>query len=77
MRCNGYKGKLTSHGLRSIASTALNEKEFNKDVIESLLSHLDKDQARRAYNRAEYLDQKRTIMCWWNDFIDIFSRNID
>ncbi len=77
LRRNGYKGKLTSHGLRSIASTALNEQEFNKDVIESLLSHLDKDQVRRAYNRSEYLEQKRQIMCWWNDFIDNASRGLD
>jgi len=33
----GYGGKLVAHGLRSIASTALNEQGFNADVIEAAL----------------------------------------
>jgi len=47
----GYSGKLVAHGLRSIASTAMNEAEFNSDVIESALAHTDKNEVRRAYNR--------------------------
>lgn len=65
----GYKGKLVSHGLRSIASTALNEQGFNPDVIESALAHVDKNEVRRAYNRSEYLEQRRKLMCWWSDYI--------
>lgn len=38
----GYGGKLVAHGLRSIASTALNEEGFNADVIEAALAHTDK-----------------------------------
>ncbi|EGM8846408.1 integrase domain-containing protein, partial [Escherichia coli] len=48
----GYGQKLVAHGLRSIASTAMNEAGFNSDVIETALSHVDKDEVRRAYNRA-------------------------
>lgn len=47
----GYGGKLVAHGLRSIASTALNENNFNPDVIETALAHTDKNEVRRAYNR--------------------------
>ncbi len=65
----GFKGKLVSHGLRSIASTALNEHSFNPDVIEAALAHVDKNEVRRAYNRSEYLEQRRKMMCWWSDFI--------
>ncbi|MDK5935250.1 tyrosine-type recombinase/integrase, partial [Serratia nevei] len=34
----GYGGKLVAHGLRSIASTAMNEANLNPDVIEAALN---------------------------------------
>jgi len=63
----GYGGKLVAHGLRSIASTALNEAHFNSDVIESALAHSDKNEVRRAYNRAIYLERRIEMMDWWGD----------
>ncbi|WP_313124974.1 integrase domain-containing protein [Pseudescherichia sp.] len=68
----GYGGKLVAHGLRSIASTALNEKGFNADVIEAALAHSDKNEVRRAYNRTTYLEQRKTLMDWWGNFVKIF-----
>lgn len=38
----GFSGKLVARGLRSIASTAMNEAGFNADVIQSALAHSDK-----------------------------------
>ena len=64
----GYGGKLVAHGLRSIASTALNEANFNPDVIESALAHTDKNEVRRAYNRSTYLEQRKEMMSWWGTF---------
>lgn len=61
----GYGGKLVAHGLRSIASTTLNEEGFNRDVIESALAHTDKNEVRKAYNRSTYLNQRRDLMAWW------------
>jgi integrase len=63
----GYGGKLVAHGLRSIASTAMNEAMFSPDVIESSLSHIDKNEIRRAYNRATYLCQKIELLNWWGN----------
>ncbi|MCG3102573.1 tyrosine-type recombinase/integrase, partial [Enterobacter sp. DRP3] len=51
----GYGGKLVAHGLRSIASTAMNEAGLNSDVIEAALAHTEKNEVRRAYNRSTYL----------------------
>mgnify|MGYP004705626079 FL=1 len=65
----GYGGKLVAHGLRSIASTALNEANFNPDVIESALAHSDKNEVRRAYNRSTYLSQRIQMMNWWGDYV--------
>lgn len=61
----GYGGRLVAHGLRSIASTAMNQAGFNADVIEAALAHSDKNEVRRAYNRSTYLEQRVTLMDWW------------
>lgn len=61
----GYGGKLVAHGLRSIASTAMNEAGFNADVIEADLAHTDKNEVRKAYNRSTYLEKRITLMDWW------------
>jgi integrase len=65
----GYGGKLVAHGLRSIASTTMNEAGFNADIIESSLAHTDKNEVRRAYNRANYLKQRSDLLAWWGDEI--------
>ncbi|ELV3374330.1 integrase domain-containing protein [Enterobacter bugandensis] len=70
----GYGGKLVAHGLRSIASTALNEANFNSDVIESALAHTDKNEVRKAYNRSIYLKQRVELMDWWGNFVKITNR---
>ncbi|EKT64559.1 integrase [Providencia burhodogranariea] len=70
----GFGGVLVSHGLRSIASTALNEQGFPPDVIEAALAHVDKNEVRRAYNRSDYLEQRRPMMQWWADFIESADR---
>ncbi|PZL86304.1 integrase [Pantoea sp. ARC270] len=65
----GYGGKLVAHGLRSIASTALNELEFNSDVIEAALAHTEKNEVRRAYNRSTYLEQRKLLMNTWGKIV--------
>jgi integrase len=66
----GYKNRLVAHGLRALASTTLNELGHNPDVIEAALAHVDKNEVRRAYNRAEYLEPRRVLMCWWSQHIE-------
>jgi integrase len=72
----GYEGKLVAHGLRSLASTVLNEHGFDPDLIEKALSHEEKNDVRRAYNRAKYLERRRKMMTWWSNYIEqaIFSK---
>lgn len=66
----GYGRRLVAHGLRSIASTALNEKGFNADVIEAALAHSDKNEVRRAYNRSTYIEKRIEIMEWWGLYVE-------
>ncbi|MCP5688527.1 integrase, partial [Klebsiella pneumoniae] len=39
------------------------------DAIEAALAHVDKNEVRRAYNRGNYLEQRRPMMQWWADFV--------
>ncbi len=71
----GYGGKLVAHGLRSIASTAMNEEGFNADVIEAALAHTDKNEVRKAYNRSTYLKKRIDLMDWWGNYVNNKYRN--
>lgn len=69
----GYKGKMTGHGFRTVASTALNEMGFRADVIERQLAHCERNEVRGAYNRAEYLQERREMMQHWSNYLDAVS----
>lgn len=66
----GYKGKMTGHGFRAVASTALNEMGFRADVIERQLAHCERNEVRGAYNRAEYIQDRTAMMQHWADYLD-------
>lgn len=61
----------TAHGLRSTASTFLNETMlFDSDVIEVCLAHKDKNKIRAVYNKALYLEERKKALQFWSDIID-------
>lgn len=67
----GYHGRMSGHGFRAVASTVLNESGlWNRDAIERQLSHGETDEVREAYNRAQYLEERRRMMSWWSDHLD-------
>ncbi len=65
----GFQDRLVSHGLRSMASTILNEHGWDPELIEVALAHVDKDEVRSAYNRADYIERRRPMMTWWSEYI--------
>lgn len=65
----GFEGRLVSHGMRSIASTILNEHGWNPELIEVALAHVDNNGVRNAYNHADYIDRRRPMMAWWSEHI--------
>ena len=65
----GFQDRLVSHGLRSMASTILNEHGWDPELIEVALAHVDKDEVRSAYNRADYIERRRPMMAWWSEHI--------
>ena len=67
----GYRNRMTGHGFRSVASTALNESgKFNYDAIERQLAHEEENAVRAAYNKAKYMDERRRMMQWWADQLE-------
>lgn len=69
----GYHSRTTAHGLRSTASTILNEKGFRSDAIERQLAHGERNKVRASYNYAQYLPERREMMQWWADYISKFT----
>lgn len=65
---------VTAHGFRSTASTYLNEMGFRADVIERQLAHGDRNKVRAAYNRAQYLAERRDMMAHWGDLLTSMER---
>ncbi|SUT95859.1 integrase arm-type DNA-binding domain-containing protein [Actinobacillus lignieresii] len=70
----GFEGKLVAHGMRSIASTYLNEQGYDSDLIEVALSHLNNDRIKTAYDRGERLEQRFKLLQAWADFVDECSQ---
>lgn len=69
----GLAFHFTPHATRTTASTMLNEMGFRHDVIERQLAHQEKNAVRRAYNRADYLDERRGMMQQWADMVEAMA----
>ena len=67
LRRLGYAPEqMSAHGFRSAASSILNESgQWNADAIERQLAHVDNDNVRRAYARADFWDERVRMMTWW------------
>lgn len=70
----GYHSRATVHGFRGTASTILNENGFNRDWIERQLAHAERDGVRAAYNSAEWLPDRRKMLLWWSDHLEMLYR---
>lgn len=65
----GYKGRMTGHGWRSVASTWANENGYSPDAIERQLAHVPNNKIRATYNRAEYLPDRKKMLQDWADWL--------
>lgn len=72
LRALGYASdKVTGHGFRATARTLLAEElGFRTEVIEAQLAHAVRDANGRAYNRTEFLGDRKAMMQRWADFLD-------
>ena len=72
LRALGYSNdEMTAHGFRAMARTMAAERlNVQPEVIEAQLAHTVPDALGRAYNRTQYLDQRRALMSAWADYLD-------
>jgi integrase len=66
----GYKGRMTGHGFRGLASTVLHEKGCAHEHIELQLAHAPRNAVSAAYNHALYLEPRAKMMQDWADFLE-------
>ncbi|RVU82955.1 DUF4102 domain-containing protein [Leucothrix sargassi] len=66
----GYKGRMTGHGFRGLASTTLHERQYMHEAIELQLAHDKENKISKAYNGAEHLPYRIKMMNEWADFVD-------
>lgn len=66
----GYRGRTTTHGFRSVASTILHEQGFPSEIIELQLSHAERNKVKASYNFAKRLPERYQMMQWWADYLD-------
>lgn len=70
----GYKGRMTGHGFRGLASTILHEQGFRHEHIELQLAHAPRNAVSAAYNHALYLEPRTKMMQRWADFLETTQR---
>jgi integrase len=70
----GYKGQMTGHGFRGLASTLLHEQGYDHAHIELQLAHTERNQVSAAYNHALYLVPRAKMMQHWADFLEQTQR---
>jgi integrase len=72
----GYKGKMTGHGFRGLASTLLHERGYAHEHIELQLAHAPRNAVSAAYNHALYLEPRAKMMRDWADFLELTLRGV-
>jgi len=70
----GYKGRMTGHGFRGLASTVLHEQGFNHEHIELQLAHAPRNAVSAAYNHALYLEARAKMMQEWANYLEQAQR---
>ena len=67
----GYRGKTTGHGFRALAMTAIKEKlGYRNEIVDRQLAHAHRNSVDAAYDRAQFLDDRKKMMQEWADYID-------
>jgi integrase len=67
----GYAGRHTGHGFRALAMGVIKERlGYRHDVVNRQLAHLSGDTYGEAYDRAEFLEERRRMMQQYADYLD-------
>lgn len=71
----GFKGRMTGHGFRALGMSTIKEKlGYRHEVIDRQLAHAAKSMVTRAYDRAQFLDERKVMMQKYADYLDQVSK---
>ena len=73
----GYRGRMTGHGFRGVASTILHEQGWPHAHIELQLAHQERDAVSASYNHALYLKPRAEMMQAWADHLHLLRKDED
>jgi len=67
----GYRGKQTVHGFRALGMSTLKERfGYRHEVVDRQLAHAPPTAVDRAYDRAEFMEQRIIMMQEWADYLE-------
>ena len=67
----GYKGKMTGHGFRALAMSTIKENlGYRHEVVDRQLAHAHRNEVDAAYDRAQFLTERKKMMQEWSDYLD-------
>jgi integrase len=68
----GYQNKMTGHGFRALAMSTIKERlGYRHEVVDRQLAHAQKDKIAGAYDRAQFLAERKVMMQQWADYLDM------
>lgn len=71
LKRNGYKDKLTAHGMRALVRTYLAQQGVDTNVAETVLAHDIRNKLEKVYNRHDYLEERVAVMQMWGDYVEM------
>ena len=74
LRRMGYGGRMTGHGFRALAMSSIKQElGYRHEVIDRQLAHAKRNKIDKAYDRAEFLEERTKMMQEWADYIDVLA----
>jgi integrase len=71
LRRLGYQNKMTGHGFRALAMSTIKERlGYRHEVVDRQLAHAQADKVASAYDRAQFLAERKKMMQEWADYLD-------
>lgn len=70
----GFGEDMVAHGFRALARTTIREQlGYDSEVIERQLAHKASGPLGEAYDRTQFLPQRKKMMQHWADYLDVLA----
>ena len=74
LRRMGFQGTHATHGFRGMLRTVARERlRMDADVLEAQLAHAKKGDVQKAYDRTQFIEERRELVQKWADYLDTLA----